>query len=213
MDIVPFFTNIVAGVSTKIKASERKKISTFSKTLEYEPMDKDIITDKYIPNQTKGEISKLLKVLDSNKINFVRNPIENALSYFCKQTMAWKTQTVIVNSWFNKIKPGRDSEIISHQNSLLTGILFFDVQKDCPALIFEKEGYSFEPTVSSFNQFNMRKAAILPKQDYLVLFNSSLKFKFSLNKSKKIHHNLMFTTMPVGSLGEKTTALGLNANR
>ena len=51
MDIVPFFTNIVAGVSTKIKASERKKISTFSKTLEYEPMDKDIITDKYIPNQ------------------------------------------------------------------------------------------------------------------------------------------------------------------
>ena len=213
MDIVPFFTNIVAGVSTKIKASERKKISTFSKTLEYEPMDKDIITDKYIPNQTKGEISKLLKVLDSNKINFVRNPIENALSYFCKQTMAWKTQTVIVNSWFNKIKPGRDSEIISHQNSLLTGILFFDVQKDCPALIFEKEGYSFEPTVSSFNQFNMRKAAILPKQDYLVLFNSSLKFKFSLNKSKKVHHNLMFTTMPVGPLGEKTTALGLNANK
>ena len=213
MDIVPFFTNIVAGVSTKIKASERKKISTFTKTLEYEPMDKDMITNKYIPNPTKGEVSKLLKVLDNNKINFVRNPIENALSYFCKQIMAWETKTIIVNSWFNKIKPGRDSEIISHQNSLLTGILFFDVQKDCPALIFEKEGCSFEPTVSFFNQFNMRKAAILPKQDYLVLFNSSLRFKFSLNRSKKVHHNLMFTTMPVGPLGEKTTALGLNANR
>ena len=213
MDIVPFFTNIIAGVSTKIKTPERKKILTFSKTLDYEPMDKDMITNKYIPNPTKGEVSKLLKVLDNNKINFVRNPIENALNHFCKETMAWETKTLIVNSWFNKIKPGRDSEIIRHQNSLLTGILFFDVQKDCPALIFEKEGYSFEPTVSSFNQFNMRKAAILPKQDYLVLFNSSLKFKFSLNKSKKVHHNLMFTTMPVGPLGEKTTALGLNANK
>ena len=213
MDIVPFFTNIVAGVATKIKPAERKKILTFSKTLEYRPMDKDIITNKYIPNQTKGEISKLLRVVDSPKINFVRNPIENALNHFCKQIMAWETKTIIVNSWFNRIKPGRDSEILSHQNSLLTGILFFDVQKDGPSLIFEKEGCSFEPTVSFLNQFNMRKAAVLPKQDYLFLFNSSLRFKFSLNRSKKVHHNLMFTTMPVGPLGEKTTALGLNANK
>ena len=213
MDIVPFFPNIVAGVATKIKPADRKKILAFSKTLEYGPMSKDIITNEYIPNQTKGEVSKLLRVVDSNKINFVRNPIENALNHFCKQIMAWETKTIIVNSWFNKIKPGRDSEILSHQNSLLTGILFFDVHKNCPSLIFEKEGCSFEPTVSFFNQFNMRKAAVLPKQDYLFLFNSSLRFKFSLNRSKKVHHNLMFTTMPVGPLGEKTTALGLNANR
>ena len=213
MDIVPFFPNIVAGVATKIKPADRKKILAFSKTLEYGPMSKDIITNEYIPNQTKGEVSKLLRVVDSNKINFVRNPIENALNHFCKQIMAWETKTIIVNSWFNRIKPGRDSEILSHQNSLLTGILFFDVQKDCPSLIFEKEGCSFEPTVSFFNQFNMRKAAVLPKQDYLFLFNSSIKFKFSLNRSKKVHHNLMFTTMPVGPLGEKTTELGLNANR
>ena len=213
MDIVPFFANIVAGVAAKIKPAERKKILTFSKSLEYEPMDKDIITSKYIPNPTKGEVSKLIKVLDSDKIRFVRDPIENTLNHFCKETMAWETKTVIVNSWFNRIKPGRDSEILSHQNSLLTGILFFDVQKDCPSLIFEKEGSSFDPTVSFFNQFNMKKAAILPKQDYLVLFNSSLRFKFSLNRSKKVHHNLMFTTMPVGPLGEKTTSLGLNSNR
>jgi hypothetical protein len=213
MDIVPFFPNIVAGVATKIKPADRKKILAFSKTLEYGPMSKDIITNEYIPNQTKGEVSKLLRVVDSNKINFVRNPIENALNHFCKQIMAWETKTIIVNSWFNRIKPGRDSEILSHQNSLLTGILFFDVHKNCPSLIFEKEGCSFEPTVSFFNQFNMRKAAVLPKQDYLFLFNSSLRFKFSLNRSKKVHHNLMFTTMPVGPLGEKTTALGLNANR
>tara|TARA_Y100000296_G_C5093754_1_gene216261 strand:- start:126 stop:767 length:642 start_codon:yes stop_codon:yes gene_type:complete len=213
MDIISFFASIVAGVPIKIKPADRKKILTFSKTLEYEPMSKDIITNEYIPNQTKGEISKLLKVIDTPKINFVRNPTENALNHFCKQTMAWETKTIIVNSWFNRIKPGRDSEILSHQNSLLTGILFFNIQKDGPSLVFEKEGCSFEPTVSFLNQFNMRKAAVLPKQDYLVLFNSSLRFKFSLNRSKKVHHNLMFTTMPVGPLGEKTTALGLNANK
>lgn len=209
MDIVRFFPNVLGGTQVKYSRNNKKEILNFSKTLEYIPMYKDVIEDEFVKDKTKSEVSKLNKVIQHKKIGFLKDPLEMALKHFNNQIMSWKNDLVIVNSWFNKIKPNRESEIINQTNSLLTGILFLDVEDNHPHLIFEKEVCGFNPDVDLFNEFNMTKASIKPKSDYLVILPSSIKFKFSKNKSTKIHTNLMFSTLPIGQLGYNTTSLGI----
>jgi hypothetical protein len=210
MDIVRFFPNVLAGTPVKISKGHRKDVYSFIKTLEFIPLYKDVVEDKFVKDKNKSEVSKLNKILKHNKISFIHGALQMGLDHFNNQIMNWNCNSIIVNSWFHKIKPNQESEIIHQSNSLLTGILFLDVDDKHPSLIFEKETFGFNPNTKQFNEFNMTRACIKPKSDYLVIIPSNIKFKFSLNKSNKIHYNLMFSTMPKGNLGYNTTELGLN---
>lgn len=213
MELLHFFPKTLASIELKMNDSQNKNILNYSKILEYEAMFKDPITDKYEKNNSKGESSIYNKVLDNSKISFLKNTLQEGLDYFTQKIMLWETKTIIVNSWFNKIKPNQDTEIINQSNSILTGILFFQKEKNHPTVIFNKEKNGFDPKIKSYNELNMNNFALQTKKNYLIIMQSDINFKFSLNKSNKTHYNLMFSTMPYGTIGEKNTVLNLNINK
>jgi|2_EtaG_2_1085320.scaffolds.fasta_scaffold61480_2 hypothetical protein len=210
MDIIRFFPSVLAATPVKISKANKKNIYNFAKTLEFMPLYKNVNDDKFIKDKNKSEVSKLNKVLKEDKLSFINGPLQMGLDHFNNQVMNWDCKPIIVNSWFHKIKPNQESEIINQSNSLLTGILFLDVEDKHPSLIFEKEMFGFNPNVKQFNEFNMTRACVNAKSDYFGIIPSNIKFKFSCNRSNKTHYNLMFSTMPKGNLGYNTTELGLN---
>tara|TARA_R110002126_G_scaffold210268_1_gene356883 strand:- start:193 stop:864 length:672 start_codon:yes stop_codon:yes gene_type:complete len=213
MEVEKFFPEIIGSIKIKYTNQQLKNLKTIAKHLEYQPMYADAATDKKEKNLGKGETSTLIKCLDHPKLPSFKETLNQALNMFTKDVMQWNTGAMVVNSWYNKIKPNQDTEIIKQKNSIITMVLFFEYEKDQPHLIFEKNVKGFEPSIKTFNSFNTTKAALIPQPGTLYFISSNLDFKFSVNKSKKIHNNIMCSTMPVGVMGADTTTLALNVNK
>ena len=77
----------------------------------------------------------------------------------------------------------------------------------------QKDVKGFEPNIHTYNAFNAPKGALIPEAGTVYFIPSHLDFKFSVNKSKKIHNHIMCSTMPVGVMGSDTSTLALNVNR
>ncbi len=213
MEVTQFFPEVVGSIRIKLNPEQLKTVKTLSKHLEYQPMYPDAATDKKEKNSSKGETSKLIKCLDHPKLPNFRETLNQGLHQFTKDTMQWNTGAMIVNSWFNKIKPNQDTEIIRQRNSIITIVMFFEYEKGQPYFIFEKDVKGFEPNIHTYNAFNAFKGALIPEAGTIYFIPSHLNFKFSLNKSKKIHNHIMCSAMPVGVMGADTSTLALNVNR
>lgn len=213
MEVTQFFPEIVGSIKIKLNAEQLKTVKTLSKHLTYEPMHPDVATDKKEKNASKGESSTLIKCLDHPKLPNFRETLNQGLHQFTKDTMQWNTGAMIVNSWFNKIKPNQDTEIIRQRNSIITVVMFFEYEKGQPYFIFNKDVKGFEPHIYKYNAFNASTGALIPEAGTIYFIPSHLDFKFSINKSKKTHNHIMCSTMPVGVMGSNTSTLALNVNR
>jgi uncharacterized protein (TIGR02466 family) len=189
-------------------------ISTFSTALYHTNIPVDINFQEEIKNleylrvkHDNGYISANYHLLDiADFINIKKIIMDNARTYVFDILRVRNSYRLhMATSWANKHDTDDYSQEHAHNNSIISGIYYIDVENTSGNLIFSNPtpnfGSTFELNLQDHNQFNSNEAIILPKNGDLFLFPSSLKHKVEKNKSPNQRYSIAFNIMINGMYG------------
>lgn len=147
--------------------------------------------DTYILNQP--EMSDIKSVLEKYITEYYTNVL-------CVKD---KVKPYISQSWINYTKPGEYHHRHSHPNSFVSGVLYFDSNKEKDKIIFYKsELYkAIKPEISSWNAFNSESWWFPVATGDIVMFPSELQHMVEQKAGNNLRTSLAFNTFLKGDLG------------
>jgi uncharacterized protein (TIGR02466 family) len=198
-------TSMITTFSTVIGISEIDINDSFISTiknLEYRRVENN-----------NGYISTELNLLSNAELIDIKKEIlDTAKEYLINiLRVSDSYKLVITTSWANKHSPNDFSQEHDHSNAILTGILFVDVNEFSGKSIFlnpqQNLGLSLELNYQDFNQFNVNKIEMNPKNGDLLLFPASLKHSVSKNLSDQDRYTIAFNIFVSGIYGSHERTL------
>jgi uncharacterized protein (TIGR02466 family) len=179
-----------------------------------------------------NDLRELVRNLDYRRVDFDNGYISNDLKlferpdfeslkfYLLEQIHVYTQQILkisteynfyITTSWANKHNTSDFSQEHDHANSLISGIVCVDVDKDSGNIIFynpqQNMGLSLQFDFAEYNEFNSNKLEINPIVGDLFLFPSSLKHSVSKNLSNIDRYTLAFNVFAHGKFGSHERGL------
>ena len=157
-----------------------------------------------------GDISVSNNVLDILDFDDLKTQIQNHVDEYCREylNIADNIHFKFLNSWAMRHRKGDFSDPHLHTNSILSGILYINVDEKSGNLIFQKDANYcnlFPPAVDlpvkSRNIFNSKTWTFTPENNQLFLFPSNLTHKVDVCMSDNIRYCLSFNLFPAGTLG------------
>jgi uncharacterized protein (TIGR02466 family) len=119
----------------------------------------------------------------------------------------------ITQSWLNFTKPGEYHHIHEHSNSIISGVLYIDADRDHDKIIFHKANQyqQIKFSETQYNRFNSVKWFYSVGNGDLILFPSSLTHHVEQKKGDNVRCSLAFNVFAKGYFGaeEELTALHL----
>jgi uncharacterized protein (TIGR02466 family) len=102
----------------------------------------------------------------------------------------------------------------NHVNSLLSGVIYIDVDEKTGGITFIKNNYDNFPPVLNFeyterNVVNSSHYTIYPKNKDICIFPSSLEHAVNINNSTKTRYSLVFTAFVRGKFGRGQSELSV----
>tara|TARA_R100001015_G_C4623500_1_gene181330 strand:- start:292 stop:912 length:621 start_codon:yes stop_codon:yes gene_type:complete len=157
-------------------------------------------TDKYILNKIElKEISEFIKSQCHNYLDKVICPKNNIELY-------------VTQSWLNYTKENQYHHQHSHPNSIISGVFYFDCNKENDKIKFLNTDYqqiSPEINDSKFNLWNSTSWWFPVETGQLIMFPSYIDHKVDNKKGNNIRISLAFNTFYKGVLGENNNATEL----
>jgi uncharacterized protein (TIGR02466 family) len=159
---------------------------------------------------TNGYVSSNVYVLENDVLIELKSALQNNINFFAYEVLGVSNQIqfYITNSWIMKHEPENWAQQHFHNNSLLTGIYYFDVSENSGAITFSKDRSitntlppMFDFSYSKETTFNTKSMNIIPKNGDLILFPSHLLHSVDHNKSEKDRYCLAFNVFIKGTLG------------
>lgn len=148
--------------------------------------------NKYILNDKKySSLSK--KILD--KLNYVIYDI---------YTIDRNLKFFITNSWCVKHEKNDVAELHNHDNSILSGVYYFQTPKNSGDIIFHRSTATnsvFTKTLTIPTNINLNEYKMKAEEGTLLLFPSHLLHKTEPNLSNKNRYCLAFNVFFTGSIG------------
>ena len=163
-----------------------------------------------------GYRSEQVNILDSLELREIKNEIQNHIIFFTQNILKIEKSInfYITNSWIVKHEKNNWSQKHYHDNSLISGIYYFNVNEETGKLIFHKEHHFLNLFPSILNIpfdessiFNSSEVIIEPNNGDLIMFPSHLLHSVSENKSDIDRYCLVFNCFIKGKLG---TNIGMN---
>ena len=110
----------------------------------------------------------------------------------------------ITQSWLNFTKENEYHHKHSHPNSVVSGVLYIEANKNNDHIVFYDDSYQqIRPKVKNYNLYNC-DAWYVPAESYkIILFPSSLTHSVEIKKGKNNRTSLAFNTFIKGTLGDK----------
>jgi len=136
--------------------------------------------------------------------------IGESIEEYCAKTFNFDTskiQVYVTQSWTNRTQQGEYHHIHSHENSILSGVFYFD-GNDTDVIEFWNrnhwldESYSFEKLNN--NHFNSDAWDYPAKVGTLLIFPSKLEHSVPDVEGEKDRYSLSFNTFFKGTLGESS---------
>tara|TARA_R110000822_G_scaffold132508_1_gene269750 strand:+ start:1538 stop:2152 length:615 start_codon:yes stop_codon:yes gene_type:complete len=143
-------------------------------------------------------------VLDRPDFKFLKQILYKELNAYTKDYLHYINNFKITTSWLTKIEPNSTSNLHNHQNCMLSGVLYLNVDKDSGNIRFDSfadSRYWLEKT--DFDIFNSTGWFIEPSNKLLLIFPSEVHHIVEENKSKMTRYSLAFNAVPTGIVGEK----------
>ena len=116
----------------------------------------------------------------------------------------------LLNSWINKHHKGDYGQLHNHQNSLMSGCLYLQVNKHTGGIRFYKNNswtnllpLSVAIEYEKFNHINAQYYTIAPTQGSIVIFPSHLEHMIEKNVSDEIRCSLAFNFYVRGTIGKE----------
>jgi uncharacterized protein (TIGR02466 family) len=157
-------------------------------------------TDKYILNKIElKEINEFIKSQCHNYLDKVICPKNNIELY-------------VTQSWLNYTKENQYHHQHSHPNSIISGVFYFDCNKENDKIKFLNTDYqqiSPEINDSKFNLWNSTSWWFPVETGQLIMFPSYIDHKVDNKKGNNIRISLAFNTFYKGVLGENNNATEL----
>ena len=164
---------------------------------------------------TSGAYSFLTSVdkciLDRQDFAVIRDVVLKEVGVYAHEILAVNAgvEFYITNSWINIHKRGHAAGAHIHHNSLISGVLYLQVNENSGDLVFHRDVLSlipFPPTVDmdmdSFNIYNCKSWGHKPKTNDICLFPSVVSHSADPNQSDEDRWCLAFNTFVRGDIGK-----------
>lgn len=151
-------------------------------------------------------------ILDHEEFKSLRYQIQKHINHFVYEVIGAekKQRWEITTSWVNKSPPKEGNHFVHyHANSLISGVLYLEVNKDTGAICFHKDkfynnlwGETLCIDFETVTEYNTKVIGITPSQFDILLFPSFLTHSVLNNDSDIDRYSLAFNVFPRGTIGE-----------
>ncbi len=179
-----------------------KKLINFLKKEDYEFI--------YENNIKNGFVTKNKYILENEIYSDLKKKILEKTKNYLFDIFSIKKNInfIITNSWCVKHEKNDKSPNHNHDNSILSGVYYFQTPKNCGNIIFERNRYLnnlFSSTLSfdleKLNNFNNYYHTINVYEGLLILFPSHLLHFTEANNSNDLRYSLSFNVFFNGIIG------------
>jgi len=121
---------------------------------------------------------------------------------------------VITQSWFNKNPTGSKHHEHVHPNSIVSGVMYFQIDQTLPPIQFSKsnqDGVKLDPI--KYNVLNSDTFLLPCKPGELILFPSNLRHSVPINTGMPDRISLSFNTFCIDALGSEDSLTHLDIRR
>ena len=180
-----------------------------SKELEF------IRTLEWISQKANGNFkSKDSYILKNEQLKDIKNFIVETVDKYCEKILNTKQRLVITQSWFNKNPTGSKHHEHVHPNSIISGVMYFQIDQTLPPIQFSKsnqDGVKLDPI--KYNVLNSDTFLLPCKPGELILFPSNLRHSVPINTGMPDRISLSFNTFSIDALGSEDSLTRLDIRR
>ena len=149
-------------------------------------------------------------VVEHEDVSEIKKFIIDKLNDYCKETYGFdkdKVEIYITASWTNRTKKGEYHHQHWHQNSIVSGVFYFDGNKDTDAIEFVGDhdwlGAHWDFNRTESNWYNSTTWWMPTPAGKLYLFPSKLSHRVLEVEGEKDRWSLSFNTFVKGEFGEQ----------
>jgi uncharacterized protein (TIGR02466 family) len=186
-------------------------IPLYTSKVQLDDTDLDVVTKltRYERlRSNNGSISADKQILESEQYSGIRHKIQTAVDDYVYNVLSVdkKIKFEFTSSWCVLHQLNDQASEHYHSNALLSGILYFQVDKDSGSIVFKKGDYtnlfhsSTNVPFDSFNIFNSSIWTIQPEAGDILIFPSHLKHQVTESKSTNDRYCLAFNLFARGEL-------------
>lgn len=176
--------------------------------------EKYIVGKDYYNNNHKLDIDRR-SVL--NKFPELKAEIQSHLDLFVSDVIGEKSgsfKLYITSSWCAGVLPGGSQPIHIHENSIVSGVIYFNNEANVSDISFVRENsVAYNPHLNlnphPGSKFSKREFKITPRNGSIILFPSYIKHKVLEHTGDKRRNCLAFDSFVSGSIGDRRTILTL----
>ena len=96
-------------------------------------------------------------ILNSRPFNILKKELNKIIKDYCNKVLSTSNniEPYITQSWLNYTKEGQYHHKHAHPNSIISGVLYINADKDNDKIFFFKEKYElFRPEIKEYNIWN-----------------------------------------------------------
>ncbi len=166
---------------------------------------------EYLEEQSTSEISKTLYLLNSKEfLDLKMEILQRFNEYKNNYLMLPNTEFQMTTSWGVKVKKGAYSQLHSHTNALMSGVLYLNGDSNTGNIEFDTPIYEqIAVYPSEFNIFNSKTWSVAPQKNLLLFFPSYLRHRIKKNKSNEDRYSIAFNFIPYGTYGKSDSEVSL----
>ena len=143
-------------------------------------------------------------ILNNSEFKNINEFCKNALQLFFDKIYnpISKTEIYITQSWLNWTYVNEYHHTHTHQNSLISGVLYINADKEFDNISFGRHNYRMiEMHPKEFNDYNSDEIDFKVGTGELLLFPSNLQHRVNVTKTKKARISLAFNSFVKGEFG------------
>jgi uncharacterized protein (TIGR02466 family) len=153
---------------------------------------------EYGPNSKNdiGEDKHLFK--NSQELSDIHQFCQLALNTYVNSIYESDVNFTITTSWLNKTKPEQSHHRHAHQNSVFSGVFYFQDQNEAPPINFYASDFSlveqWDLNPRNYNLFNSSKWEFPIEKNTCIIFPSTLSHSVPKNTLNTSRYSIAFNT-------------------
>jgi len=183
-----------------------------------QPIDKELAYLKTISYREQRENGNFRSddsyLLRNEEFKNIKTFLGEAVNKFTTDVLQSKQRLVITQCWANRNPKGSKHHEHIHPNSIISGVMYFQINEKLPPISFSKErqdGVKLNP--EKYNHVNSETFMLSCKPGELILFPSSLKHSVPTNQSEEDRISVSFNTFCIDILGSEQALTHLDIRR
>lgn len=175
-------------------------------------IEEEIITSVEHENNICNTISKSFDILNDPGLLRIQKFITESVNRYLKEVISpvHDCELYVSLSWVNFTDVGQQHHLHYHTNSILSGVLYVDVDSERDLVIFhKKQNRGIKIYSNPQSSLNYDVWSVPVEKNLLIVFPSDLDHETPILTTGKKRVSLSFNTFFRGTIGEKTTKLVL----